>query len=343
MNQIKIINVEHAIYTDTKIIKTGHGPLFNVLVCSFLLLANLAVNAGEASDEVGLSPWGPEDEIGTLNMMNETSSFEVIKQVSSGRIYDLGVDLFIGMPNCCEMLGAPDYHSFTTARPARGDSKEMVSLSGDTIITSTHMGTHLDTLNHFGLKGKIWNDISADDALGPRGWGKSGAEKYPPVVARGVLIDVAKAMNVEVLPASYAITAADLQKALKKQGSRLQEGDVVLIRTGLMVNWPDPSRYHMGDQAGLGLDAAKWLVEEKKAMLLGADNFGLESFPSTNKANFAPLHTYLLGQKGVSFLEVVWLEDLAKDKVYEFMFIASPLKLRGASGSPVRPIAIPIK
>ena len=309
---------------------------------TFLVMLNPAVQAENTNNEVGKSPWGPEDEIGALNMMSETSSYEILKQIASGKVYDLGVELFTGMPNCCGMLGAPDYHFFTTQRPARGDNKELVSYSGDAISTSTHMGTHLDMLNHFGLKGKIWNEVSADEALGSRGWNKSGADKYPPIVARGVLIDVANSKGVEQLPASYAITAEDLQQALKKQSSTLQPSDVVLIRTGLMTQWPDASKYRMGDQAGLGLDGAKWLVEENKAMLLGADNFGLESFPSTDKANFAPMHTYLLGQRGVSFLELLWLEDLAKDKVYEFVFIASALKLRGASGSPVRPIAIPI-
>ena len=78
-------------------------------------------------------------------------------------------------------------------------------------------------------------------------------------------------------------------------------------------------------------------------MLLGADNFGLESFPANNDSNFAPLHTWLLGEKGVSFMELLWLEDLARDGVYEFVFITSGLKLRGATGSPIRPIAIPVR
>jgi kynurenine formamidase len=78
-------------------------------------------------------------------------------------------------------------------------------------------------------------------------------------------------------------------------------------------------------------------------MLIGADNFGVESFPSKDLSNFAPLHSYLLAEKGVSLLEVVWLEDLAKDEVYELLFIASPLKLCGANASPLRPLAIPIR
>ncbi|MFT7459542.1 MAG: kynurenine formamidase [Planctomycetota bacterium] len=319
--------------------------LITLAVNIFVLIVVLhtGAHADIASNEVGKSPWGAEDEIGTLNMMSADSSFEILKQIASGKLYDLGVDLFIGMPNCCAQLGATDYQIKMTQRPAQGDKKEPITYSGDTISMSTHIGTHIDTLNHFGLKGKIWNEVSTDDALGIDGWSKSGADKYPPIVARGVLIDVAGAMEKEHLPASYVITVSDLKDALEKQDSTLQPGDVVLIRTGLIAQWPDSSKYRMNDQAGLGLEAAQWLVENQKAMLLGADNFGLESFPSSNKTNFAPLHTYLLGEKGVSFLEVVWLEELAKDKVYEFLFIASPLKLRGATGSPVRPLAIPIQ
>jgi kynurenine formamidase len=107
-----------------------------------------------------------------------------------------------------------------------------------------------------------------------------------------------------------------------------------------MSLWPDVAKYRLADQAGLSLEAAQWLVEKQKAMLLGADNFGVENFPSTDPKNFVPVHTYLFAERGVSLLEAMWLEDLAKDQVYEFLFIASPLKIRGGTASPIRPIAI---
>jgi len=207
----------------------------------------------------------------------------------------------------------------------------------------THTGTHLDALNHFGLHGKIWNEYSAADHLGVRGWAKAGIDKYPPIVARGVLIDVAKSKSMVRLPASYAITVADLQDALKKQGTKLQPGDVVLVRTGLMTLWPDENKYRLLDEAGLSLEAAQWLVEGQKAMLLGSDNLGVESLPSPDPANFVPVHSYLQAEHGVSILEAAWLEDLSKDQVYEFVFIASPLKFRGGTASPIRPIAISIQ
>jgi kynurenine formamidase len=158
-----------------------------------------------------------------------------------------------------------------------------------------------------------------------------------------VLIDVAKSKNVATLPTSYPITVADLQDALKKQGTTLKPGDVVLIRTGVMTLWPDTAKYRLADQPGLSLEAAQWLVEGQKAMLIGADNFGIESFPSKDPENFVPVHSYLLAERGVSLVEALWLEELAKDQVYELLFIASPLKMRGATASPIRPLAIAIR
>ena len=290
-------------------------------VCAILMLviASSAVHAQIASNKAEKSPWGPDDEIGTLNMMADASRFNVLRQVTGGKVYDLGVDLFVGMPLCCTPFGDPSFLIWMTHTPARDSASELLSYSGDAISMYTHSGTHLDTLNHFGLHGQIWNQVSADDALGVRGWTKSGADKYPPIVARGVLIDVAGSKNLAHLPTSYAITVADLQAALKKQGTTLRPGDVVLTRTGLMTLWPDVAKYRF------------------------ADNFGVEFFPSKDRENFVPVHTFLFAERGVSILEAMWLEDLAKDQVYEFLFIGSPLKIRGATASPLRPLAIPIR
>jgi len=319
-----------------------------VAVLGLVGLVGLAVTPGAAVAQIAKnvaakSPWGPADEIGTLNMMTDASRSDALKQVVGGRVYDLGVDLFVGMPTCCAPFGDPTFQIWMTHTPARDTAKELLSYSGDGVSMYTHTGTHIDTLNHFGLHGKIWNQVSAEDALGVRGWTKSGIDKYPPIVARGVLIDVAKSRNVAHLPTSYSITVADLQEALKKQGTTLRPGDVVLTRTGLMTLWPDVAKYRLADQAGLSLEAAQWLVEGQKAMLLGADNFGVESFPSKDPENFVPVHSYLFAERGVSLVEALWLEDLAKDQVYEFLFIGSTLKMRGATASPIRPLAISIQ
>jgi kynurenine formamidase len=315
------------------------------IVCAVvvLLASSASAQAQIAKNVAAKSPWGPTDEIGTLNMMTDATRIDTLKQVVGGKVYDLAVEMFVGMPTCCVPFGDPNFQIFMTHTPAQDTAKELLSYSGDGVSMYTHTGTHIDTLNHFGLHGKIWNQVSSQDALGVRGWTKSGADKYPPIIARGVLIDVAKSKNVAVLPASYAITVADLQDALKKQATTLKSGDVVLTRTGVMTLWPDPAKYRLADQPGLSLEAAQWLVEGQKAMLVGADNFGIESFPSKDPENFVPVHTYLLAERGVSLVEALWLEDLAKDQVYEFVFIATPMKMRGATASPIRPLAIPIQ
>jgi kynurenine formamidase len=122
---------------------------------------------------------------------------------------------------------------------------------------------------------------------------------------------------------------------------QLRIGDVVLIRTGRMQHVEDERAYE--EQApGLGLDAAKFLVEEGGAMSIGADNLSFEAFPSDQPGNYVPVHTYLLAEHGVTLMEVVNLEALARDGVHEFAFIGASLKFRGASAAPMRPLAFPL-
>lgn len=334
--------ITHALSNAKHVLKLTSTVLGIVGVIGLASAPYTAVAEG-TKNVAAKSPWGPADEIGTLNMMTDASRFDVLKQVASGKVYDLGVELFVGMPTCCAPFGDPTFQIWMTHAPARNQEKELLSYSGDGVSMYTHTGTHIDALNHFGLRGKIWNQVSADDALTTRGWTKSGIDKYPQIIARGVLIDVAKYKNVQNLPTSYSITVEDLKETLKKQGTTLRPGDVVLTRTGVMTLWPDETKYRLADQPGLSLAAAQWLVEGQKAMTLGADNFGVESFPSKDPDNFVPVHTYLQAEQGVSLLEALWLEDLSKDQVYEFLFIASPLKLRGGTASPIRPLAISIQ
>ena len=283
-------------------------------------------------------------------MMTDASRANILKRVSDGKTYDLSVDYFVGMPSF-HSLGDPAYQYWLTHTP-RGTvvdnpnglgkaMNEKVSYTGDAISMYTHMGTHIDALNHFGLDGKIWNGFSAAEHVGDRGWKKAGAEVLPPIVARGVLIDVAAAKGMEELPPSYRIQPEDLKLALDKQRTRIQPGDVVLVRTGRMKHFHEENGHYMDDPPGLGLAAARWLIDEQRAMTLGADNLSLETFPVETEDNWVPVHTYLLAERGVPFMEVVYLEELARDQVYELVFIGSSLKLRGASGAPMRPIALP--
>jgi kynurenine formamidase len=217
-----------------------------------------------------------------------------------------------------------------------------VSYTGDAISMYTHMGTHIDALNHFGLDGKIWNGFTPEKHLGDKGWKKTGAETIPPIIARGVLIDVAAYKGVAALTNNYRVNSDDLKGALHRQDVKLEPSDVVLIRTGQARHYHDAKAY-LHEYPGVSLEAVRWLVERKGAMLLGADNLSLEAFPPERDDNWVPVHTYLLAERGVMFIEQLQLEELARDHVYEFAFIAASLKLRGASGSPMRPLALPVR
>lgn len=299
---------------------------------------------------VGISPWGEADEIGRLNMMTEDSAGSILSSISHGKAYDLSVEYYIGMPSW-QTAGDPHYRIWMTHTPAGTiiddplnvgqNINSHVSYTGAAVSMYTHMGTHIDALNHFGLNGEIWNGFSADDYLGDRGWRVAGVENIPPIIARGILIDLPAAKNVEMLAEGYRVTRQDLIDALAVQQSEIQDGDVVLIRTGRMQDYEDTQRY-MHNPPGLGLDAARYLVEESGAMIVGADNLSFEAFPSELETDYVPVHTYLLAQQGTPIIELINLEELADDQVFEFAFIGGPIKFRGADAAPIRPIALPV-
>ena len=315
------------------------------------LTAGVVTRSSAAGPGVGVSPWGPKDEIGRLNLMTADSRAAVLARIGGGKVYDLSVEYFIGMPSW-QAAGDPPYQMWMTHTPhgdhvsdSMGVGKEMsahVGYSGVAISMYTHMGTHIDALNHFGLDGKIYNGFSAAEHLGDRGWKVTGAEKIPPIVARGVLIDLPRAKGVTMLADGYRVTKQDLKAALARQRTLLKNGDVVLVRTGRMQVYESAQAY-MKNPPGLGLEAAKFLVEEGGAMIVGADNLSFEAFPSEVQGNYVPVHSYLLAQQGVPILELVQLEQLAKDGVYEFAFLGGSLKLRGSDAAPIRPLALPFK
>lgn len=315
-----------------------------------LFVSAAAIAAAPVAPEVGQSPWGPGDQIGRMNLMTGSGRREIIARADAAQVYDLSVEYRVGMPSW-HGIGDPRYQYWLTHTP-RGATVDdpmkvgdhvnrHVSYTGDAVSMYTHMGTHIDALNHFGLNGRIWNGFAADEHLGDLGWKVAGAETIPPIVARGVMIDVAGARGVDMLPPNMRIGADDLKAALKRQKLALRPGDVVLIRTGRMALY-DRADAFIADAPGLGMDAARFLVESG-AMIVGADNLSFEAFPSEVEGNYVPVHTYLLAQHGIPIIELAFLEELARDGVFEFAFVGGSLKFRGASAAPIRPIAIPLR
>src|SRR5699024_1321965 len=180
----------------------------------------------------------------------------------------------------------------------------------------THSGTNIDALNHFGCHGDIFNGYHADDHVGNRTWEKCGVDTIPPIIARGIMLDIAGLKGVEQLPPSYGIGADDLAAAAKRQEVTIETGDVVLVRTGRFQEWPNPDTF-LPDEPGINLEGAKWLVEQG-AMLICSDNVAIEQLPAESDQTWCPVHLYLFNEAGVPVIEVVNCEELAAEKLYEF-------------------------
>jgi kynurenine formamidase len=304
---------------------------------------------GAAYRQVSKSPFGDGDEIGMVNLMSPQSMREVMRRADAGKVFDLGVDYFLGMPSWTA-AGDPPYQIWMSHTPQGTIAddplklgrahNELVSYSGDCVQMYTHCGTHLDTLNHFGYHGKIWNGFSAHEHLGSRHWMVAGADMQPPIIARAVLFDIAGLHGVDVLPDSYGIGEDDLRAALKRQGTEFRTGDVAMIRTGRMSVWPHPAKY-MADEPGLNREGAVFLARSG-AILVGGDNLALEQLPTTEPDNWQVVHTFLLAEAGIPIMEVVNLEDLAAEAITEFAFLGACLRLRGATAAPMRPLAMPL-
>lgn len=304
----------------------------------------------DAAITIGVSQWGTDDERGALNYLTPEKSAAILARVDGTRSYDLSIDYFVGMPSF-QAAGDPSYQLFMSHTPSgtvvddlngAGETvNRHVCYSGDVVFMYTHTGTHIDSLNHFGVDGHMYNGFSVEENLGSRGWTKGGAETIPPIITRGVLLDIAKLRGTECLPDSYAITVEDCQAALRSAGLTLEAGDIALIRTGRMAYWPDGSKV-LGNPPGLSLEAARWLTSQGISAV-AADQECVEVGPSQHEDNWLPGHCHFLAEAGVPMIELVNLEELSRDGVEEFCIIAAPIRLRGASGAPLRPLALRLR
>jgi kynurenine formamidase len=301
--------------------------------------------------KVSKSPWGPDDEIGRLNWITPETNRAILEHLDGRHVFDLNVEFFMGMPSWLA-AGDPKYEIWMTHTPQGSINDnlsgvgpkihEKYSYCGDSVHMYTHTGTHVDTFNHLGFYGTFWNGWTPDKDLGSRVWNKGGPEKYPPIIARGVLLDVAGLHGVDCLPDAYGITPEDCKKAASEQGVELRPKDVVLVRTGRMTVWPDFDGY-LQKPPGISLPTAKWLCEEAGAMCIGGDSIGLEVMPWDEEDAFLPVHCYMFATAGAQIIEVVNMEELAAEKQYEFAFLGFPLKLRGATGAPMPCYAVPLR
>ncbi|CAN5701330.1 cyclase family protein [soil metagenome] len=256
-------------------------------------------------------------------------------------VFDLEQPRFEGMP--IHVSHRPGYsyllhrHHEDEYRPEEAGAR--TSAAG-VIVCMEHSGTHIDAICHQADGLKLFGGIPVNrEVQTPRGFTSLGIEEVPPIIAPGVLLDVAAGYETESLEPGYAVTAEDLRSCCERQGVSIEAGDVVLVRTGNARYWNDPERYLEGP--GMATGASEWLAQ-KGVLAVGADNMAWDVVGEKDPelGCTLPGHLVLLARHGIYIIENLMLDELADVGHYRFQFICIPLKLVGATGSPVRPIAV---
>jgi kynurenine formamidase len=304
--------------------------------------AQPATSANPFGQDWWPSSWGPTDERGAANWITPTKVLEAVKLIKTGKIYQLGRLYEQGMP----LFGSRHYSLTIPGGPSGGPFGTAKIVYNDEMFSGEigQVGTQFDGLGHIGtLIGNevvYYNGLKQSDVGGTYGLQKLGIHNVGVFFTRGILLDVLAYKGGDRLPIGYGITPADVQGTLARQGVREPgEGDVVLFYTGHGKLWmKDNAEYNKGCP-GPGVTVAKWLID-KKICLVGGDNWPVEAVPGENKERAFECHQWWITMNGIYIHENLDLEQLAADRVYEFAYIFSPLRLKGATGSPGNPIAV---
>jgi kynurenine formamidase len=264
---------------------------------------------------------------------------ELLERIRQSKVYDLAQPYFVGMPHY------PTHPPFIYGLTKKhGDlvAEGGVSSAADSIALGSHVGTHIDALCHFSCGGRLYGGMQAravqSDAGGVR---EHSVDLVAPILRRGVLLDIAAQAKSAELSTNFSITPDHLEAAAREQQVEIQKGDVVLLRTGWANFWNDPVRYITGGAGavpsgpGPELEGARWL-SSRGVFAAGSDTVAFEKVPAASM----PVHVHLLVESGIHIIEALNLEELARDRIYEFVFVAAPLKIRGGTGSPIRPLAL---
>jgi kynurenine formamidase len=259
---------------------------------------------------------------------------QLLSLLGRGIVYDLAQPYFTGMPH--HPVHPPYLYSLAKKH---GDyiAPGGVSSASEAIALGGHVGTHIDAFCHFSRDGLLHDGTAANDVQSYGGGVKKlCVDTIAPIFRRGILLDVAAHAGVDELPVDFSVGVEHLETAANAAKVDVRAGDVVLIRTGWARFWNDPARY-IAEVRGPGpeIEGARWL-SERRVFAAGSDTIAFEKVPARDM----PVHVHFLVERGIHIIEALNMEDLARDRTYEFLFAAVPLKILGGTGSPIRPVAI---
>jgi kynurenine formamidase len=300
-------------------------------------IAMLGAFGPAAAQDWTKSKWGPTDEIGAANYLTPELALKAAQLVKTGKTYALGIPVDSSTP-----AYPPRGFKITVVQPGQagnpGIGPSKTTYNDDIIEGWVGVGSQLDGLGHIGVEHVYYNGNKIADFGDPNGLKKLGVEKIPPMVTRGVLLDMAAHYGTDVVKEGTAFNVKEIEEVAKKQGVEIRQGDVVLFNTGwISLIGKDDKRFGAGEP-GLGVEGAKYLTG-KGVVAIGADTWAVEAIPFETK-NVFEVHQILLPMNGTYILENMNTAELARDKVYEFMFVLGHPRFKGGVQSMINPVAI---
>lgn len=282
--------------------------------------------------------WGAEDERGALNLIGPDQVRRATALVRTGRPISLAQPLSDGTPvpphrhRMMHFMGRDGGDYAAGARRPGG-----FQFAEDTVVLPLHLGTHIDALCHAWYDDELYNGFSCNAVRSTSGAGRCGVERFPPIVTRGVLVDLV-GLNGGPLGHSESVGRDRVEAALAKAGLAIEPGDAVLIRTGWLESQARGTAPDFNREPGIDVAAALFLTEAGAAVI-GADNFAVEVLPFPDGTVF-PVHQRLIRDFGIPLLEGLVLQPLAEAGATAFLFVAAPLPITGGTGSPINPVAV---
>lgn len=253
-------------------------------------------------------------------------------------VHDLAQPLYRGMPSS---PNHPEFHLSLVRRHGDRVREDGSSSASELMVSGTHTGTHVDAPAHISVSGRLHGGIPVEEAMQEGRFAVHGIDRVEPIVGRGILFDVPRALGLEYLAPAVEVTAEHLAEAARNSGIDPRPGDVALIRTGWGRHFSEPETYG-GRETGVpgpGPDAVRWLLD-RGIRATGGDTMAYELIPPRRGHALLPVHRLLLVVAGIPIIESLNLESLADSRISEFLFILAPLNILGATGSPVRPLAV---
>ena len=282
--------------------------------------------------------WGDDDERGALNFIGPDQVRRATTLVETGEVLRLAQLLSSKTPVPGHRCGLQHFMGRDGGDYAAGGGRPAgFQFAEDSVIMPLHIGTHVDALCHAWYDDKLYNGYLGDTIRSTTGAGRLGVEKMPPIVTRGVLLDLVR-LKGRVLVPGEVVSRADLEAAADMAGLTVERGDAVLLRTGWLESQKGVKDVSFDTEPGIDVAAARWLAEREVAVV-GADNFAVEVLPFASGSVF-PVHQLLIRDFGVPLLEGLMLDPLVASGRHTFLFVASALPIVGATGSPLAPVAV---